>query len=185
MEPKKLKISINFLILTLVLVLLSCCSLKSKLIFGNCEIELLAQNDSIVPSQYELLDFYCKGEEGEVVRLHYKELNEVHKSQFNNLDYTDYLFKLLNQEILINADNKYVFQLDKSVYEIYQSNNFAGFLSYYCENYENGKYQLIKLLSESELNAFSYLLFVNGYFVDFDDVLGFYFVTYKDNIFDC
>ncbi|MBP1637799.1 MAG: hypothetical protein H6Q18_588 [Bacteroidetes bacterium] len=185
MEAKKLKDLIKFSVLILASIGILCCSLKSKPIFENCEINLLAQDDSIVPSQYSFYYFFCKGINNNAVKLQYKELKEVYQSQFNNLDYNDFLLKLLNQEITIDIGNRYYFQLDNSVCSKYESCDFDTFLSYYCKSNENGRYQLTKSLSQSELNTFSFLLFTNGYFVTFDDYLGVYRVSFKENIFCC
>ncbi len=185
MEAKKLKNWIKLFALILASIVILCCSSKSKPIFENCEIKLLAQDDSIVPSQYGFFDFFCKGRNNNAVKLEYKELKEVYQSQFNNLDYTDFLFKLLNQEIVISTENRYYFHLDDTICGKYESCDFDTFLSYYCKKKENEKYQLTKLLSQSELNTFSYLLFTNGYFVIFDDYSGVYRVIFKKNIFCC
>lgn len=162
-----------------------CCYSKSKLNFENCEINLLAQHDSIVPSQYSYFDFFCKGINNNVVKLEYKELKEVYQSQHNNLDYKDFLFKLLNQEININIENRYYFQLDDTIYLKYESCDFDTFLSYYCKRNEDGRYQLTKSLLQNQLDTFSYLLFTNGYFVTFDDYFGVYHASFKKNIFRC
>ena len=180
---KKLRDLIKFIMLILVSVYLFSCSLKTKPVFETDEIELLIQDDSITPSQYNLLDFFCKGKNNNTVKLQYRELKEVYQSQFSNLDYVEFLFKLLNQEIAINIENRYYFQLNDTICEKYKSNNLDVFLSCYCEKFENGKYQLTKLLSQSELNTFSFLLFTNGYFVIFDDYNGIYRITDKKNIF--
>jgi hypothetical protein len=183
MEAKKLRGLIKFVTLILVSAYLFSCSLKSEPIFDNCEIKLLAQDDSIVPSQYNFFDFFCKGKNDNAVKLQYRELKEVYQSQFNNLDYTDFLFKLLNQEIAINIENRYYFQLNGTICKKYESYNLDTFLSYYCKKIEDGRCRLTKLLSQSELNTFSYLLFTNGYFVSFDDYSGVYSITDKRNIF--
>jgi hypothetical protein len=183
MEGKKLRGLIKFVTLILVSTYLFSCSSKSEPIFNNCEIDLLAQDDSIVPSQYNYFDFFCKGSNKSVAKLQYKELKEVYQNQFYNLDYADYLFKLLNQKIAINTENRYYFQLDDIIYEKYKNCDLNVFLSYYCEKNKNERYKLTKLLSQSELNTFSYLLFINGYFVSFDDYRGVYRITDKKNTF--
>lgn len=185
MERKKFKDLIRLSALIVASIGILCCSVKSKLIFENCEINLLTQGDSIVPSQYGCFVFFCKGINNNVVKLQYKELTEVYQSQFNNLDYNDFLFKLLNQKITIDVGDRYYFQLDDSVYSKYGSCDFDMFLGYYCKSNEDGSYQLTKSLSQSELNTFSYLLFTNGCFVTFDDNVGVYRINFKKNIFRC
>ena len=145
--------------------------------------KLLTQDGYTIPSRYNFFDFFCKGKNDKAVKLKYKELGEVYQSQFNNLDYTDFLFKLLNQEIVIDTENRYYFQLNDTICKKYESYNFDAFLSCYCEKIENGRYRLTKLLLQSELNTFSYLLFTNGYFVTFDDYSGVCYIVNKRNIF--
>ena len=186
MEAKKLKeLTKLFLVLIITSIYFYSCLLKPKPMFEYYEIEMLAYEEELgVPSRYYDLDFFCKGNSDSVVKLQYRELKEIYKNQFSNLDYNDYLTKLLNQKITINCNGKNFVKLNNAIYEKYKSNNFDNFLNYYCKN-TNNSYKLTKKLSQDELNTFSYILFINGYFVTFDDYIGIYYITHKKDIFPC
>ncbi len=174
-----MKVRLTFILILGIFFFFNSCNSITKSIYLKDEIELLAKTDSIIPSEYALLTFFCKGKNNNIIKLQYKELKELYRNQPIKSDYTDFLFNILNQRISIESE-RYSFFLNDTVLNEYQNNDLDSFFHLYCEKNDERKYRLKKEISKNKLDTFSYLVFLNGYFITFDCYIGKHYINYKD-----
>ena len=134
-------------------------------------------DDSLMNIKIDYL--FVQGENGEIVLLEPEELQEIYREDYSSMDYKQFIYKALNQELIINTKDKgETFSLDKDVTDNYMHNNFPDFLKLYCEESQrNNKLWLKTNLEEHQLFSIFYYFFINNHLTAFDDYFGNYYLS--------
>ena len=150
------------------LYLLVACNKKEGIIFDEVLIEKITYEDkkspSNLPSKFSSIEFFGKCNSNKVAKIYLQDLKSVNKYKYPNLSFKEFLIKSLNQEISVDYQDKITcFDLDKSVSNLYESNNFDTFLNLYTEKTSSNRLLIKKGIEGNKLDTVSYYLFLHNY----------------------
>ncbi len=171
------------------LYLLVACNKKDGITFDKVLIEKITyeykNSPSNLPSKFSSIEFFGKCNSNKVAKIYLQDLKSVNKYKYPNLSFKEFLVKSLNQEILVDYQDKVTcFDLDKNVSNLYESNNFDTFLSLYTEKTSSNRLLIKKGIDGNKLNTVSYYLFLHNYLVSFDDYIGKSYVSSTSSYYE-
>ncbi len=143
-------------------------------------IRKIAQEDVKIPSQYSNVAFFCKGGNNTILFLDIYQLRELHKNEFSNIDYYDFLKSVLKQKIVIKSTQYNSFKIDKTVDSLYNKMDINKFRDFFCIKEGDTIYYLKRDVIDIERNTVLYYLFIHNYLIRLDDYTG-AFVIRKSN----
>lgn len=167
-----------FLFLIFGICTLNSCINTEKVDFDKKLISKMSNEDisSGLPSRYGSISLFAKCGDNKIALTSIKELRTIHSLKYNNIEFSDFLSKALNQKLNISYNDKIVcLNLDKHIDTYYKKNDFQKFLNSYTERI-NTNLILKSSLTEEEINTISYYLFINNYLVSHDDYIGKYYI---------
>lgn len=168
-------------ILSFVLLSLITCNTEQKKPFDDKFITVLAADKE--PSLYMDIPLFCMGIQGKVLKVESADLKMLYEEGEFSMKYSSFLNKVLNQELIIDAEDKVPsFVIDRMVMQKYQSNSLLKFFNSYFSKTFNDKYFLTNELTNDQINSVLYFLFINGYLSTFDDYMGSYTIFKADQI---
>lgn len=140
----------------------------------------IAQEDVNIPSQFSNVAFFCKGVNNTILFLDVYQLRELHKNEFHNITFYDFLKNALNQKIVIKSTRYNSFEIDKTVDSLYKKMNINRFRDFFCIQRGDNIYYLKRDVIDVERNTVLYYLFIHNYLTRLDDYTG-AFVVRKSN----
>lgn len=167
----------KYINLFICLVLCFSCNVSGEKIkvFDSIILKEITSEDMEIPSRFTF-DFFVRCNAHEVASLKIEQLRTIYKNNNKGISLREYLEPLLNQEKYLEKENfEDCFTLEKTVTDNYRSRSFNDFMLLYCQN-EEGIYRFRNDLSNLTIKTVSYYLFLNNYYVSFDDIIGFYYV---------
>lgn len=173
----------------LLLYMLIACNKKEGITFDEVLIEKISHEakypPSNLPSKFSSIEFFGKCSNNKVAKIYLQDLKSVNKYKYPNLSFKEFLVKALNQEILVDYQDKITcFDLDKNVSNFYESNNFDNFLSLFTEKTSNNRLLIKKEIIGNKLDTVSYYLFLHNYLVSFDDYIGKSYVSRTSSYYE-
>ena len=186
MEEKKLnftnKIITNKIIFTTfccgLLIFISCNIKQNHSSFDKTFIQLVSRDTSMeYPLLYTRILFFCQTDSNKILSLRNRELKELYDDGAFNMNYEEFLTKVLNQQMILQAKGRgHIFLIDKSIAQKYHDLTFIEFINFYCETRNNNQYIFRDGLSENKKNTVFYFLFINNYLSTYDDYMGVYHI---------
>gem|GEM_PF-334974 len=157
------------------------CDSNKKITIDENLIQIISENSiysSEIPPSYAFSIFFVRGDNGKIIKLDPRELEEIYYEDYSSRDYKKFVRKALNQELIIEIKNKgQAFELSKDIRNSYLSDSFTDFMKLYCEINSSGKYILKNDIPENQICSVLYYAFINNYLASFDDFLGVFYIS--------